>query len=451
MASQKKSQKDNKNQPITKITVTGFKALANPNPVEVKPLTLLAGANSSGKSSLMQPLLMLKQTLQAPYDPGDLLLDGPNVKFTNSNQFFSKLGSKAAANRFSIEVEVNQNSSFLLNFQKDPKLGIKICDLVYQQETTTVHIYPEMTSEEIKAILPSRYFELEDILAKTGEPLTYKWQVWKSRGLLQIVFSPKQRQESAGGAYFTAFPPLYLINEPIRKIIHVPGLRGNPARTYQTSAVGSIFPGTFENYVASIVTHWQNNADSRLQDLSQALKTLGLTWKVEAKRVDETQVELLVGRLTQGQKGKAQDTVSIADVGFGVSQVLPVVVALLAAEEGQLVYLEQPEIHLHPRAQVAMAQVIANAAQRGVRVVVETHSSLLLRGVQTLVAKGQLSPELVKLHWFTRNPKNGATEIRSADLDENGAFGDWPEDFDDVTLDTERDYLDAVEMRALKQ
>lgn len=83
---------------------------------------------------------------------------------------------------------------------------------------------------------------------------------------------------------------------------------------------------------------------------------------------------------------------------------------------------------------------------RGVRVVAETHSSLLLLGIQTLVAEGKLPPELVKLHWFERGD-DGATTIRSADLDEGGAFGDWPEDFDDVTLDAQGRYLDAAEQR----
>ena len=73
--------------------------------------------------------------------------------------------------------------------------------------------------------------------------------------------------------------------------------------------------------------------------------------------------------------------VSIADVGFGVSQVLPVLVALTSREiRDSLVYLEQPELHLHPNAQVALAQMLADAAKRGVRVVAETHSSLLLIG-----------------------------------------------------------------------
>ena len=138
------------------------------------------------------------------------------------------------------------------------------------------------------------------------------------------------------------------------------------------------------------------------------------------------------------------DMVSIADVGFGVSQVLPVLVALIVAEPGRLVYLEQPELHLHPRAQVALAQVLADAAKRGVHVVAETHSSLLLLAVQTLVAEEYLPRALVKLHWFTRDD-NGVTKITPADLDKAGAYGNWPEDFDDVDLKVQSRYLDAAD------
>lgn len=186
-----------------------------------------------------------------------------------------------------------------------------------------------------------------------------------------------------------------------------------------------------------------------LDKLSAFLVALGLTWKVEAVRVDAVSVELRVGRTVRRSRGGAKDLINVADVGFGVSQALPVIVASLAAQQGQMVYLEEPEIHLHPRAQFALADVLADAARRGVRIVAETHSSLLLRGIQTLVAKGDLSPDLVKLHWFTRDA-DGFTTVRSADLDETGAFGDWPEDFDNVTLDAEQQYLDAVEARLSK-
>ena len=208
-----------------------------------------------------------------------------------------------------------------------------------------------------------------------------------------------------------------------------------------------MFPGTFEIYAASIIHHWQSTQDQRLHDLGTALELLGLTWKVGTKKVDDVSIEVMVGRLIYGEKKDPNDLVSIADVGFGISQTLPVIVALLAAEPGQLVYIEQPEIHLHPKAQMAMAQILADAANRGVRVVAETHSSLLLLGVQSLVAEGKLSSDNVKLHWFKRRPVDGVTEVYSADVDKAGAFGDWPEDFDDTELHAERDYLDAVEAK----
>ena len=79
---------------IMRISVKGFKSLAEECSIEIRPLTILAGANSSGKSSIMQPLLMMKQTLEATYDPGPLLLDGPNVRFTSADQFFSRSGEE---------------------------------------------------------------------------------------------------------------------------------------------------------------------------------------------------------------------------------------------------------------------------------------------------------------------------------------------------------------------
>jgi predicted ATPase len=199
--------------------------------------------------------------------------------------------------------------------------------------------------------------------------------------------------------------------------------------------------------VASVIVQWQGDGGkTQLDDLAKALETMGLTWKVKAEPVDDTQVELKVGRLPHSRRGGAHDLVSIADVGFGVSQSLPVVVALLAARPGQLVYLEQPEIHLHPLAQRRLGGILRDAVKRGVIAVVETHSALLLRGVQTLIAKKELRKEDVGLHWVQRD-EQGETTVRAADLDDNGAYGDWPEDFDQTELEAEKEYLDTVEAK----
>ena len=306
----------------------------------------------------------------------------------------------------------------------------------FTEKSRIITLTPQMSDQEIASSVPEHLQTLRREVEKHERPV--EWTVLRERCFFSFALKVQKQIVTTG------FSPSSLIEPQLQNVIHVPGLRGNPERTYKTTAVGSRFPGTFENYVASIISDWQARKPETLKTLGSYLEDLGLTWKVESRQVDDTQVELRVGRLTHAKRGGAKDLVSIADVGFGVSQSLPVLVALLVAKPGQLVYLEQPEIHLHPRAQTKLAKILADAAQRGVQVSVETHSSLLLRSIQTLVATGDLSEDLVKLHWFRRRP-DGVTEIQSADLDRRGAFGDWPEDFDEVMLDSERAYLDARE------
>ena len=95
---------------ITRITVSNFKSIVGEQSIDIKPLTILAGANSSGKSSIMQPLLLLKQTLEAPYDPGALLLDGPNVNFSQAEQLLARGLDGYVADTFFIGIMQNEDS-----------------------------------------------------------------------------------------------------------------------------------------------------------------------------------------------------------------------------------------------------------------------------------------------------------------------------------------------------
>ena len=416
---------------ITKIAVKGFKSIAEECAIDIHPLTILAGANSSGKSSIMQPLLMLKQTLEAPYDPGPLLIDGPNAQFTLAEQFLSTLTDGKKAKCFQIRIETCDSiitHSLREVFKKGPD-RIEIVEMATETKSAQpiygypkrLKLLPGMSPDEIKAQLDQNMIPEDYNVVK------------RLRCFLHL-----ESQDS-----YSSVNNTFTCQSNILNILHLRGLRGNPERTYKFTSTGPQYPGTFEHYTASIIHEWQEMKDKRLKILGNSLHILGLTKQVGTRRVGDVGIELQVDRLLHHRNNEI-DMVNIADVGFGVSQVLPVLVALIVARPSQLVYLEQPELHLHPRAQVALAQVLADAAKRGVRVVAETHSSLLLLGIQTLIAEGDLSPELVKLHWFSRN-KNGITEVTSANLDDAGAYGDWPEDFADVDLKTQSNYLDAVD------
>ncbi|MFA7240425.1 MAG: AAA family ATPase [Sulfuricellaceae bacterium] len=424
------------------ISVAGYKSLSAKQRLEIRPLTILAGANSSGKSSVMQPVLLIKQTLEAPYDPGSLLLNGANVQLTSADQLLSKQSESECAQEFSIEFDM-EGQKVEVAFSQVPRKGLTVSRTTISGGETELVISEDEDIDFEKAKVPLK--KITGIIFPKELSDIGMLKVVRDRSFLTLGFSFEEE-----GNTFRFFHPGERLTGRIASLIHVPGLRGNPERNYKTTAVGDAFPGTFENYVASVINHWQLNSDERLTQLGVDLERLGLTWKIEAYPRDETQVELKVGRLPHGSQGDTHDLVSIADVGFGVSQTLPVLVALLAAKAGQIVYIEQPEIHLPPRAQRALATSFADAAKRGVIVILETHSALLIKGIQTLVAKDELPQELVKLHWFQRDV-SGMTRISSANLDETGAFGDWPEDFDDVELASESEYLCAAEAKLFKQ
>ncbi|MCY7337200.1 MAG: AAA family ATPase [Chamaesiphon sp.] len=434
-----RSTKRKERQGITKISVCGYKSIKDECTIDIYPLTILAGANSSGKSSIIQPLLLMKQTLEAPYDPGALLLNGPNVRFTSVDQLLTKLPTKKdCRDSFFVEIEADNTHSTRTTFKKDKKKAIDIIEMRTQNEDGVSILSPSMTTEEINSTISHNLQRIFEHLISTNTDVIKA--IIRNRCFLEIGLKINQNEEIKDNFFRSSKSDL--ISNYIRKIIHVPGLRGNPERTYQINAIGDEFPGTFENYVASLIASWQDTRNPKLLKLGQSLKALGLAERVDIRKVDDTQVEVRVGHR---QKNRTE-MVSIADVGFGVSQTLPVLVALIVASPQQLVYIEQPEIHLHPRAQAALADIIVEAVNRGVRVTLETHSELFLRRIQSLVAEDKLAHDKVKLHWFSKD-ENGFTQISTADLDTDGSFGDWPEDFGDVDLQEESRYLDAADRK----
>jgi predicted ATPase len=444
MAEAKRLSKDTKRkeiQGITKISVCGYKSIKDECTIDIYPLTILAGANSSGKSSIIQPLLLMKQTLEAPYDPGALLLDGSNIRFTSVDQLLTRQSENRLGSRFSVEIEVDKEFSVRNIFEKNPKKGIDVVETCYQKGDYSSALWSVMSEEEINSILSDyeKNWRMHSPLPNQDENPSYHWIVARNRCYLKLEL----KIESKGEKWTSStIDNVDIPFQFIRKIIHIPGLRGNPERTYKVAAIGDNFPGTFELYVASLIANWQDEESPKLQKLGESLKALGLAENVEVKKVDDTQVEVRVGH----RRNNTTDMTSIADVGFGVSQTLPVIVALIAADPLQLVYIEQPEIHLHPRAQAALADIIIEAVNRGVRVMLETHSDLFLRRIQSLVAEDTLAHDKVKLHWFSKD-ENGFTQVSTASLDTDGSFGDWPEDFGDVDLQEESRYLDAADKK----
>ncbi len=429
---------------ITGITVCGFKSLYTEKDLEIKSLTLLAGENNSGKSSIMQPILLMKQTLESKYDPGALLLNGSNVRFTKVNQLLSYPGGRECGDIFYVEIK-SGDRSITVHFKRKEKIFL-IEKVDYSDDQGSINLKPGMQHSEVAEIkhpviqdMLRTFEEIEKTAKGKGKS---ELSVEQDRCFLTVVANI-QGGYSLGLVYTGR-----LFQWEISRLIHVPAARGNPQRSYPVTGVGPTYPGTFGEYVGGIIAYWQKEEKGKLKKLTNFLRDLGLTWIVKAKQIDATQVVLRVGQLKTSSKSTHE--VNIADAGFGLSQCMPVLVALLAADEGQMVYLEEPEIHLHPNAQFELAKVLEFAVSEGVKVVVETHSSYLLLGLQTLIAKGKLDSASVSLNWFERD-ELGETIIRKGSFDKIGRYGEWPVKFDDILLKKQKEYYDAVRRKLRKE
>ncbi len=143
---------------------------------------------------------------------------------------------------------------------------------------------------------------------------------------------------------------------------------------------------------------------------------------------------------------------NIKDVGVGVSQVLPVIVAALFAQPGHIVIIEEPESHLHSLAQSKLAELLAKVSkERNVQFIVETHSEHIFRRMQTLIAKQQITPNEAAMYFVEREGK--AARMRPLELDDFGRVKNWPNGFfGDVLGETREQTALAIqrakEMRA---
>lgn len=132
----------------------------------------------------------------------------------------------------------------------------------------------------------------------------------------------------------------------------------------------------------------------------------------------------------RGPKAAYGEPLRATNVGFGLTHVLPILVACLSSRPGNLLMIENPEAQLHPRGQVAMGRLLAAAADHGAQIIVETHSDHVLNGIRIAVKQQQLDANHVKFHFFSRG-SNFASEFETPILGSDGRLSYWPAGFFD--------------------
>jgi hypothetical protein len=415
--------------------VRGFKSHRDGSRIDLRALTVLAGANSSGKSSVMQPLLLLKQTLHEDrYDPGPLKLDGPNVVFTDTEQFFTH-DTRAVPMKLALGLD---EGIVALTYRRVGE-GVQLVSTSARAPDGSDIELTEGTALPAEVVPAS--MRKSPFITNALSHLGVRWRGARRGIAHRIEFAVGA---DTAWASFGVLPAIDGVSDALMKMIHLGGHRGNPSRRYPRSVNSSdLRPGVFHEQAAGIIAHWKQRDPDLLKALLVAMRTVGLGWSIEPVDLDATAIDLRIGR-TRETSRHARDLVSIADVGFGVSQSLPVLVALIDAKPGQLVYIEQPEIHLHPRAQIGVADLIVAASARGARVVIETHSEIILTRIQFHVASGTIPAQDVLVHWFACDAKTGDTTVTAVEPDASGAFGDWPVDFAEIGERVDREYVEAA-------
>jgi predicted ATPase len=171
--------------------------------------------------------------------------------------------------------------------------------------------------------------------------------------------------------------------------------------------------------------------DSLLDQVTGWLQQLSPGTRLDALALTGTDEVLLrysyAGRLKEVTTNYYRPT----NVGFGLTYSLPIIVACLAAPSGALLLLENPEAHLHPQGQTALGELIARCASDGVQIIAETHSDHLLNGVRLAVKRNQVNNADVVLHYFSRSVESGEASVQSPSILANGRLSNWPKGFFD--------------------
>lgn len=431
---------------LTELHLSNFKAWQELD-IQLGRVTGLFGTNSSGKSSILQFLLMLKQTKNAT-DRGLVLdLGGPNQ--------LVNLGT------FKDMVHKHQESSSLkwvLKWLLNKPLKIinpsgKRTEILFQgnELETAAEVFfknQEMKSQFLAYHFAQHSFEIkpkesnskEYVLkadAYSGAEFQFVRQqgrAWNIPGPIKTHLFPDQAKTYYQNADFLSFFE-FEYESMMDGIYYLGPLREYPKREYQWSGtrpfdVGYRGERTVDAILSATIRGEKRNLGSktRYKDFQEIiaywLKKLGLIQEFSIKEIAEGSnlYRAIVKRDEESPEA------FLTDVGFGVSQVLPALVLLYYVPEGSTVLMEQPEIHLHPSVQSGLADVILQVAKhRNIQVIVESHSEHLLRRFQRRIAEEQYPAHDLKLYFC--DSIQGVSKLSNLDIDLFGEIRNWPENF----------------------
>ena len=403
---------------FTYLNLTNFKAWRKTGNIALKPVTMLLGTNSSGKSSLIQSLLLLKQTAQSPDRTTHLNLGGDELHdYFSFGEFDNVLTQGTRTPRqFSIAFAFEAPASsrvrvgrFEASYGQTSSGGIAIQELCLSTDGRRFRsirrekgAYSVMVDDEPQPRGKGRHLAPERSIAFPAEAIPL---LDKDGPLLEDLSLAIRRE--------------------LENIVYLGPLRRKPERDYvwnksMPGEVGSDGHRAVDVLLSSALT--RNGEQSAIIDgVSNWLARMKVADKLEVHQISRsTRYEVVIHR-----DGVAAN---LRDVGIGISQVLPVLTVAHFAPAGSTIILEEPEIHLHPLAQSVLAELFVELSrERQVQFIVETHSEHLFRRMQTLIAQSKTKPEQCAMFFVERSKADAV--LRPLEVDEFGTVKNWPPNF----------------------
>ena len=437
---------------LKSLRIQNFKVWKDTGYIRMAPITLFFGANSSGKSSIGQFLMMLKQTVESS-DRKTVFYPGGRNSAVQLGSFQEMLYGRDLTER--IGFEYRWSSSDTLRF-KDPISGHTFSgdELVFQAEVKLDNnqraLIPVVSnlkyglfedSESKLSIEMNRTPEAKSKYEVKPDPdilIRKRGRAWSPGAPLRFYGFPDEVVAYYQNADFVQ--EFNLRHEKLFQSIYYLGpLRNKAERLYSWAGVepdGVGFSG--ENTVAAILAakdrwislgfkQWSKSLE---EIIASKLKEMGLIEEFRVKSISDQRQEYEVKLRTKLSK----DWVDLPDVGFGISQVLPVLVQCFYAPHGSIIIMEQPEIHLHPHAQSALADVMIdvinsreNGSDRNIQLIIETHSEHFLRRLQRRIAEETISKDAVSAYFAHTSGARPILELLK--IDPFGNILNWPEHF----------------------
>ena len=408
-----------------------------------KPITLIFGNNSSGKSAFLSSILMLKQSL------GSMDMEKPFI-FNAKNGI--DIGSFEDA-VFQHDVDFKKPMIFSFKIEVDdnyPKIGLEKGNSVVlsikvaynKKRRFNTLIGFDLLRMHDKKIIMRMHKKTNAFDAKAHYETDFDFNISNLQPQwFNFIPMPTIKTENGSEiiAEFNALKHFVAIDiaKFLSKIAHVGPLRQEPQRTYHFTGETPVNVGRDGSDAPQILLLDKYSAKTNriINDVNSKLKTMGysLSWDILKGGI----AHLMLTDLNSNKE------YNLKDVGFGISQLLPLLVQGYDLKESQFILLEQPEIHLHPSAQSNLGDFFVELSKQNKFFIIETHSEHILLRLRRRIADKTITNEDVNIYFIER--KNGKSTISNIKLDEYGQMVDVPDGFKSFFSDDYNEIIEIVE------